>query len=130
MIAPDHPPVAPHRDRVAVPKIDLHAWEQTAQIEAEAAVFAHKVLPGMAPRWMEAVGCAHCMNTGYRGRLGIYEMVPVTEAMQHLIVSGASVNEMKKLAREEGHRFLRDDGLLKAWQGLTTVEEVLRVAGS
>jgi general secretion pathway protein E len=101
-----------------------------AQIEAEAAVFAHKVLPGLAPRWMEAVGCAHCMNTGYRGRLGIYEMVPVSESMQHLIVSGASVNDMKKLAREEGHRFLRDDGLLKAWQGLTTVEEVLRVAGT
>jgi general secretion pathway protein E len=101
-----------------------------ASIEAEAAVFAHKVLPGLAPRWMEAVGCAQCMNTGYRGRLGIYEMVPVSEAMQHLIVSGASVNDMKKLARDEGHRFLRDDGLLKAWQGLTTVEEVLRVAGS
>lgn len=101
-----------------------------ANIEAEAAQFAHKVLPGMAPRWMEAVGCAHCMHTGYRGRLGIYEMVPVSEAMQHLIVSGASVNDMKKLAREEGHRFLRDDGLLKAWQGLTTVEEVLRVAGA
>ena len=99
-------------------------------IEAEAAVFAHKVLPGMTSRWMEAVGCTHCMNTGYRGRLGIYEMVPVSEAMQHLIVSGASVNDMKKLAREEGHRFLRDDGLLKAWQGLTTVEEVLRVAGT
>ena len=101
-----------------------------ANIEAEAAVFAHKVLPGMASRWMEAVGCTHCMNTGYRGRLGIYEMVPVSEAMQHLIVSGASVNDMKELAREEGHRFLRDDGLLKAWQGLTTVEEVLRVAGT
>ena len=101
-----------------------------ANIEAEAAAFAHKVLPGMAPRWMEAVGCPHCMNTGYRGRLGIYEMVPVSEAMQHLIVSGASVNDMKKLARDEGHRFLRDDGLLKAWQGLTTVEEVLRVAGT
>ena len=105
-----------------------HAVPQN--IEAEAAVFAHKVLPGLAPRWMEAVGCAHCMNTGYRGRLGIYEMVPVSETMQHLIVSGASVNDMKKLAREEGHRFLRDDGLLKAWQGLTTVEEVLRVAGT
>lgn len=50
--------------------------------------------------------------------------------MQHLIASGASVNDMKKLARDEGFRFLRDDGLLKAWQGLTTVEEVLRVTGS
>jgi len=101
-----------------------------AEIEAEARVFAEKVLPGVAPRWMSAVGCSQCMNTGYRGRLGIYELVPVSEPMQHLIVSGASVNDMKKLAREEGCRFLRDDGLLKAWQGLTTVEEVLRVAGS
>ena len=101
-----------------------------AAIEAEAARFAQTVLPGMPPRWMEAVGCAHCLNTGYRGRLGIYELVPVSERMQHLIVSGASVNEMKALAREEGCRFLRDDGLLKAWQGLTTVEEVLRVAGT
>ncbi len=101
-----------------------------ARIEAEARVFAERVLPGVAPRWMEAVGCSQCLNTGYRGRLGIYEMVPVTERMQHLIVSGASVNDMKALAREEGCRFLRDDGLLKAWQGLTTVEEVLRVAGS
>ena len=101
-----------------------------AMIEAEVRPFAERLLPGMAPRWMEAVGCSQCMNTGYRGRLGIYEMVPVTEAMQHLIVSGASVNEMKKLARDEGCRFLREDGLLKAWQGQTTVEEVLRVAGS
>ena len=101
-----------------------------ATIEAEVRPFAERLLPGIAPRWMEAVGCSQCMNTGYRGRLGIYEMVPVTEAMQHLIVSGASVNEMKKLARDEGCRFLREDGLLKAWQGQTTVEEVLRVAGS
>ncbi|HOV97027.1 MAG TPA: ATPase, T2SS/T4P/T4SS family [Thermomonas sp.] len=101
-----------------------------AEIETEARVFAERVLPGVAPRWMSAVGCNQCMHTGYRGRLGIYELVPVSEPMQHLIVSGASVNEMKKLARDEGCRFLRDDGLLKAWQGLTTVEEVLRVAGT
>jgi general secretion pathway protein E len=101
-----------------------------AEIEAEARVFAQQVLPGVAPKWMAATGCGQCMHTGYRGRLGIYELVPVSEAMQHLIVSGASVNEMKKLARDEGCRFLRDDGLLKAWQGLTTAEEVLRVAGT
>lgn len=96
----------------------------------EAAPFAQRVLGERPPRWMEAVGCAKCLNTGYRGRLGIYEMIPVSTQMQHLIVSGASVNDMKALARSEGHRFLREDGLLKAWQGLTTVEEVLRVTGS
>ena len=100
-----------------------------AAIEAEATRHAH-VLGDAQARWMEAVGCPQCMNTGYRGRLGIYEMIPVSEPMQHLIVSGASVNDMKKLAREEGCRFLRDDGLLKARQGLTTVEEVLRVTGT
>ncbi|MEG3191866.1 GspE/PulE family protein [Lysobacter sp. D1-1-M9] len=101
-----------------------------AHLQAEAERFADSVLPGQAPAWKEATGCAQCLNTGYRGRLGIYEMIPVSEQMQHLIVSGASVNDMKALARSEGHRFLRDDGLLKAWQGLTTVEEVLRVTGS
>ena len=99
-------------------------------LQAEAARFAEVVLPGVPARWMEAVGCPQCLNTGYKGRLGIYEMIPVSEQMQHLIVSGASVNQMKAQARSEGHRFLRDDGLLKAWQGLTTVEEVLRVTGS
>ncbi len=96
----------------------------------EAEPFARRVLGGTPARWMEAVGCPKCLHTGYRGRLGIYEMIPVSEAMQQLIVSGASVNRMKAQAREEGHRFLRDDGLLKAWQGLTTAEEVLRVTGA
>src|SRR5690606_5239199 len=95
----------------------------------EAAAIASRVLPGTVPQWKAARGCAQCLGTGYRGRLGIYEMIPVSERMQHLIVSGASVNEMKAQARSEGHRFLREDGLLKAWQGLTTVEEVLRVVG-
>jgi len=98
-------------------------------LAAEAAGFAHTVLDGAPPRWMEAVGCPKCLHTGYRGRLGIYEMIPVSEQMQQLIVNGGSVNQMKALARSEGHRFLRDDGLLKAWQGQTTVEEVLRVTG-
>ena len=99
-------------------------------LHREAEAFALDVLPGQAARWHEAVGCVTCLGTGYKGRLGIYEMIPVSEQMQHRIVSGASVNEMKALARSEGHRFLRDDGLLKAWRGLTTVEEVLRLTGS
>ena len=99
-------------------------------IAREAGVIAGKVIPGIEPRWMEPVGCPQCLGTGYRGRLGIYELIPVSEQMQHLIVTGASVNQMKDQARAEGCRFLREDGLLKAWQGLTTVEEVLRVVGN
>ncbi|PJK14731.1 type II secretion system protein [Lysobacteraceae bacterium NML07-0707] len=96
-------------------------------IVEETAPWAAKVLPGQAPQWREPVGCAHCQHTGYRGRVGIYEMIPVSEAMQQAVVAGASHQELKAMARAEGCRFLREDGLLKAWQGITSVDEVLRV---
>ncbi len=89
-----------------------------------------RVLGDVKPFWREAVGCPHCQGTGYRGRLGIYELVPVSVEMQQLITSGATVNDMKALAKQEGHRTLREDGLLKAWQGITTIDEVLRVTGT
>ena len=79
------------------------------------------------PAWKEPVGCPKCLGSGYRGRIGIYEMVPVSPALQHLVVSGASVNALKAQAASEGVRFLRDDGFLKAREGVTSVEEVLRV---
>ena len=99
-------------------------------IAQEIGTVAERVLGDRPVDWREPVGCPACMGTGYRGRLGIYEMVPVTEAMQELIVQRASINEMKALARAQGHRTLREDGLLKAWQGQTTLEEVLRVTGT
>ena len=73
------------------------------------------------------MGCAHCQHTGYRGRVGIYELIPVDEVMQQAVVAGAGHQAMRAMARERGYRFLREDGLLKAWQGVTSVEEVLRV---
>ena len=96
-------------------------------IEQEARAWADRV-PGMGgPRWVEAVGCAACQQTGYRGRVGIYELVPVDEEMQQAVVAGATHPQLRQMARERGYRFLREDGLLKAWQGVTTIEEVLRV---
>jgi len=73
------------------------------------------------------VGCERCQHSGYRGRVGIYELIPVDEEMQQAVVAGASHAELKAMARARGCRFLREDGLLKAWQGVTSVEEVLRV---
>jgi general secretion pathway protein E len=83
-----------------------------------------------AARWRVPVGCHHCRGTGYRGRLGIYELIPVTEAVQAGIMRRASSSEMARLAQEMGSRTLRDDGLLKAWRGETSVEEVLRMTGA
>ncbi len=99
-------------------------------IEANIFALAERLLPGQPAQWREPVGCPKCLNTGYRGRVGIYEMITVTPQMQHLIITGASVNQMREQARSEGCRFLREDGLLKAWQGMTTIEEVLRVTSS
>lgn len=98
-------------------------------IEAEAAQWAARVFGDVhsPAAWMEAVGCPECQGTGYRGRVGIYELVPVDEIMQQAVVSGATHQQLRTMARERGHRFLREDGLLKAWRGLTTVDEVLRV---
>ena len=84
---------------------------------------------GVAPNWRSATGCPHCQGTGYRGRLGIYELVDVTPEMQELIIASATAERMRALATQQGGRTLREDGLLKAMAGLTTVEEVVRVSG-
>lgn len=79
-------------------------------------------------RWRRAKGCAHCHETGYRGRMGIYELIPLSGALQQMVNRQAPLHEMKALIRKEGHRSLLEDGLIKASRGLTTVEEVMRVA--
>jgi general secretion pathway protein E len=84
---------------------------------------------GVTPRWMRAQGCPACQGTGFRGRLGIYELVPVSAEMQHAVAAAASAVEVLRLADAAGRRGLVDDGLIKAAQGLTTLEEVLRASG-
>nr|WP_019366302.1 type IV-A pilus assembly ATPase PilB [Pseudomonas luteola] len=72
------------------------------------------------------VGCEEC-NNGYRGRVGIYEVVKITSAMQNLIMEEGNSIEIARKAREEGFNDLRTSGLLKAMQGVTSLEEVNRV---
>jgi type IV pilus assembly protein PilB len=78
----------------------------------------------------EPVGCVRCNHTGYRGRLGIYEVMPVTDELRRMILEGAGADTMRVQARAEGMRTLREDGLEKIRAGDTSVPEVLRVAGS
>ena len=73
------------------------------------------------------MGCPACQGVGYRGRVGVYELVEVTAEMQGLIIRSSPTEEMRGLARTQGFRPLRGDGFLKAWRGMTTVDEVLRV---
>jgi len=74
-----------------------------------------------------ARGCAQCRHTGYLGRTGIYEVLPMTESIRRLVLGRASASELGEAGRAEGMATMRVDGMLKAMRGLTTVEEVLRV---
>jgi general secretion pathway protein E len=72
-------------------------------------------------------GCAACRQTGYRGRVGIFEMLPVDEAVRQLIQSRATASQVKDAAVRAGMRTLRDDGIGKVLAGVTTIAEVERV---
>jgi type IV pilus assembly protein PilB len=74
-------------------------------------------------------GCAACGQTGLRGRVAIYEVMPVTKEIKELIVHGGNPGEICKLARDQGMRTLREAGLNKVLEGVTTIDEVLRVTG-
>jgi type IV pilus assembly protein PilB len=71
-------------------------------------------------------GCANCNNTGYRGRLGLFEVMEITDEIRELILSGASAMELKRKAIDEGMLSLRASGLQKLRDGQTTAEEVVR----
>jgi type IV pilus assembly protein PilB len=71
-------------------------------------------------------GCQICNNTGYKGRLGLYEVMEISDSLREMILCGASALELRKKAMEEGMLSLRGSGLQKLRDGLTTVEEVLR----
>ncbi len=73
------------------------------------------------------VGCDHCRNSGYVGRVGIYELLVIDDMFRDMIHEDSSVNNMRREFRESGRRGLFDDGIIKVKQGLTTIEEVLRV---
>lgn len=70
-------------------------------------------------------GCDRCKGTGYKGRVGIYQVMPISEAMQRLILSGASALDLEAQAKIEGVKNLRESGLLKVKQGMTSLDEVL-----
>jgi len=110
------------------------ACQQPTDILPEMAAQIKAILPDefkhSPATWRKAVGCPACQNTGYQGRIGIYELVYISPEMQSLILKRASGGSMSALAQQQGFRTLRQDGWIKAWQGITTLEEVMRVTES
>ena len=72
-------------------------------------------------------GCKKCEKSGYKGRVGLYEVLEVTTEVSNLITKGAMASEIKKAARDQGMLTILEDGFIKAKTGITTIEEVLRV---
>jgi general secretion pathway protein E len=84
----------------------------------------------LAPyKFKRGKGCLHCRETGYTGRTGIYEVLPMTEKIRRLVSTQASSLELFKTAREEGLRTLRESAIEKVFRGVTTVTELVRVTG-
>jgi type IV pilus assembly protein PilB len=77
----------------------------------------------------EPGGCVRCGGTGYKGRVGLYEIMEMTDGLRRLVLQKSSADDLRELARIEGMRTLREDGLEKIRQGQTSVAEVLRVVG-
>ncbi len=75
----------------------------------------------------KAKGCPECTNTGYQGRMGIYEIMPIDETIRSMIIKNTDSGTIKKAASVAGVKSLREDGANKVLQGLTTIEEILRV---
>jgi len=72
-------------------------------------------------------GCRDCRNSGYRGRVGIFEMLMITDQLRELIVQRRSATDLQAVARKDGLKLMREDGWSKVLAGMTTVEEIVRV---
>ncbi len=88
------------------------------------------ITPEMAAnaRFMKGKGCGHCGKGGYRGRLGIFELMLITNKIREQAFSGASTQEIRRAALSQGMTTLYNDGIRKVLNGTTTIEEVFRVA--
>src|SRR5262249_62371018 len=80
--------------------------------------------------FMRGTGCTHCNQTGYRGRIGIFEMMKLTPLIREMTFTQAPTQQIRKIARQNGMRNLLEDGVLKVLKGTTTLEEVLSTCHS
>lgn len=105
------------------------SYDPPVEVIEDTKVFLGKLFPKTQKiKLFRGKGCGECANTGYMGRIGIFEVYPVSEKISRLILEKSSAAEIEKVAIEEGMIAMKQDGYFKALEGLTTLEEVLRVA--
>jgi type IV pilus assembly protein PilB len=107
-------------------KLCTHCKRRTVIAQAALAEAGFRV--GADVEVYEQVGCGRCNATGYQGRIGLFSVMTMSDRVKDLTVNGASEAEITAVAREEGMRTLREDGLAKARAGVTSLAEVARVS--
>jgi general secretion pathway protein E len=112
-----------------VREICTHCVEDYAPTTEEATVLRMDPEKLKPYRFKRGKGCLHCRETGYTGRTGVYEILPLSEKIRRLVTSQASSLEIFKASREEGMRTLRESAIEKVFRGLTTMTEMVRVTG-
>lgn len=78
-------------------------------------------------KFFHGQGCDKCSNTGYKGRIGVHEILEVTEDIAEMIVKHATTQGIQEVAEQKGMVVMWEDGFIKAVQGVTTIDEILRV---
>ena len=103
--------------------------EEAAVHEQSIPAHLRVVADGEPAAWREAVGCPRCGQSGYRGRIGAYEIAPASPALIHALRASADEDQLTAIARQDGFLSFGDDAFLKARRGLTTLSEVHRIVG-
>jgi type IV pilus assembly protein PilB len=99
---------------------------QPLDTQIEAAGITPEMLKGAT--FMKGRGCANCQKSGYKGRLGIFELMVMTNKIRELAFQGAATQEIRRAAVGQGMRVMFEDGVAKALRGITTLDEVFRVS--
>jgi len=99
---------------------------EPSDTQLEAAGVTKEMLEGAT--FMKGRGCAHCQKSGYKGRLGIFELMVMTSKIRELAFQGASTQDIRRAAMGQGMRMMFDDGVNKVLKGITTFDEVFRVS--
>ncbi len=99
---------------------------QPLDTQIESAGITPEMLEGAT--FMKGRGCSHCQKSGYRGRLGIFELMPMNNKIREMAFQGAATQDLRRAAISQGMRVMFDDGIAKAIRGITTLDEIFRVA--
>lgn len=109
-----------------IKKVCQHCKEEYKPSKKEIKIFEDSEIELNDFKLYRGLGCKVCNFTGYKGRTGIHELLKLDDVIKSMIIDGASTEDIKRYALTHGMKTLRQDGLLKALKGITTVEEVVK----